>query len=399
MAYEFIHSKQLVLEPKPGSPWAEEMVLNPAIIEDPESGRLHMLFRATGPWPQKQLPGKPLPYPIFLGYAFSEDQGKTWTADFSRPALAPALEYDIENIFITNRAGQKVANYANGCVEDPRLFQMEDKIYVIVACRLLPPGPYWIKDEPTQCSPAWIHTPENPFGRAASENVTSNAMFEVDLDRLTRGEYEQAFHYVTHLTNPEHGENRDVILFPEKMRVKGQSQYVCLHRPFEPSSVLGQSDALPPSMLLCSAPSLDSLWQERASQTLLASPRFPWEANRIGASTPPLRISKKEWLLCYHGKQDNIVGYTQSFMILEEQDNALPRIKHRCPERLIVADQPWEMPVKFKVPCVFITGLIRLGNTLLASYGAADEKVGIVRIDFPALLDFVRKFDADGTEV
>lgn len=396
MAYDFIHSKQLVLEPKPGSPWAGQMVLNPAIIEDPDSGRLHMLFRATGPWPQKQLPGKPLPYPIFLGYAYSEDRGATWTADFTRPALAPGLEYDIDKIYITNREGQKVVNYANGCVEDPRLFRLEDKHYVIVACRLLPPGPYWLKDDPTQCAPAWINTPENPFGRAASENVTGNVLYEVNLEHLARGNYAEAFQYVTPLTNPEFGENRDVMLFPEKMRINGREQFICLHRPFAPAAYLGCRDTLPPSILLCASETLEGMWRELDTQTLLASPRFSWEHNRIGASAPPLRISEREWLLCYHGKQDNVVGYTQSFMILEEQTEALPRIKHRCPERLMVADQPWEMPVKFKIPCVFITGLIPLGQTLLASYGAADEKAGIARIELPALVEFVRKFDAEG---
>lgn len=231
MAYHFIHSKQLVMEPVPGSPWAEEMVLNPAIIADKKNGRIHMLFRATGPYPEKQLPGKPLPYPIFLGYAYSDDNGKTWTKDMSQPALAPNLNYEIKDIYINNIHGQKTVNYANGCVEDPRLFYLEDKCYVIVACRMLPPGPYWVHDEPTQCAPDWIKTEANPFGKAASENLTSNVLYQVELDRLVKRDYANAFHYVTHLTDAQYGDNRDVMLFPEKLVIHGKPQYICLHRP------------------------------------------------------------------------------------------------------------------------------------------------------------------------
>jgi hypothetical protein len=97
-----------VLKPHPGIEWADTMVLNPAIIADPDPNypeRLHMLFRATGPWPCAQQPGKPLPYPIFLGYARSEDNGLTWDADFSHPALAPALATKAEDMYITARGG------------------------------------------------------------------------------------------------------------------------------------------------------------------------------------------------------------------------------------------------------------------------------------------------------
>jgi predicted GH43/DUF377 family glycosyl hydrolase len=149
-------------------------------------------------------------------------------------------------------------------------------------------------------------------------------------------------------------------------------------------------------MFICVSENLKTLWSEMKSQTLLATPVFPWERNRLGASTPPLRISEREWLLCYHGKQDAKVGYTQSFMILEEQTRDLPRIIHRSSERVMFAQEAWEMPNKFETPCVFITGLIRLGDELLVSYGAADERAGVARIQYQPLLDFVRTFDAQG---
>lgn len=390
-----IHSRTLVLEPRLGSPWADEMVLNPAVIEDPKSGRIHMLFRATGPWPQKQLPGRPLPYPIFLGYAFSDDGGRRWTADFSRPALAPALEYAIEKLYILAPDGRRVVNHANGCIEDPRLFFLDGQCWMTAACRLMPPGPYWVHDDPMQCAPDWTGSPSQPFGRAALENVTVSVLYQVDLERLSSGDYDGAFRYVTHLTDPQHGENRDVVLFPERLEIEGRRQFVCIHRPFRPAEYPGLTEERP-AIVLCASDRLDGIPLETKSQTVLASSLFEWEGNRVGASAPPIRIAPRQWLLCYHGKQDAQVGYTQSFMVLEERDRGLPRIVHRCPERMMFAQEPWEMPGRFKTPCVFITGLIRLGDELLVSYGAADQRAGVARIRLEPLLAQVRAYDHAG---
>lgn len=139
MKPKFRYLNKPALEPVPGCDWAEKMVLNPAIIKDPDSNEIHMLFRATGPWPQKRRAGCHDPYPIFLGYARSKDAGETWDADFSRPALAPALGYEEHELYITDIHGNKVRNYANGCVEDPRIFYIEEELYV--GC--LPPVSPW----------------------------------------------------------------------------------------------------------------------------------------------------------------------------------------------------------------------------------------------------------------
>ncbi|MEW6517772.1 MAG: hypothetical protein AB1439_12815, partial [candidate division FCPU426 bacterium] len=388
-----VRSRQLVLEPRPETDWASEMVLNPGIIQDRRTGRLHMLFRATGPYVQKQLPGKPAPFPIFLGYAYSDDQGLTWHADFSRPALAPRLEYAPEGILIENTAGQRVPNHANGTIEDPRLFYLQGKAYLIAACRMFPPGAYWAKEDPTQALPDWTQTPQNPYGRAAAGNVTVNVLFEVDLDALAAGNYERAFGYVGRLTDPALGENRDVVVFPEKMMINGEPQIVMLHRPETPGGTRR------PSIFIRAARTWEELAVPESAATLLAEPRFPWERERIGASAPPLRISPTEWLLSYHGKQDAAAGYSQSFMILEEQPNGLPRVKHRCPEQLLIPLAEWEQPGKFRTPVLFVTGMARVGNELLLSYGAADEKAGVARLDYQALLDVVRQYDADGNRM
>ena len=387
-----------VLTPRPDVPWADTMLLNPTLIDEPGSRRLHMLFRATGPWPSARQPGKPLPYPIFLGYATSDDDGVTWTADFSRPCLAPVLATEPGAMTINARGGQPLVNYANGCIEDPRLFRLEGRLLLTTACRMFPPGPYWQHDEPTQCAPSWACA-SYELGRAARENVTVSVLWEVDLERLAARDYARAFQYVTHLTDPERGENRDVFLFPEKMRIDGRDSYVCLHRPFQPACFGDEYAEARPSIFLSVAEKLEDLPTSRARHRLLASPEFPWEKDRIGASWVPLPLGRGEWLLPYHGKQDPIVGYTQSFMILRPDENGWPVVSHRCPDRLMHAQKPWELTGRFKTPCVFTCGGLVRDGQLLMTYGAADTVAGAAWFDYQELLAHVRRFDAQGRPV
>jgi predicted GH43/DUF377 family glycosyl hydrolase len=396
---QFHYLKSPAIIPQHGVPWADTMVLNPAIFDQSGSDRLHMLFRATGPWPTAKLPDKPLPYPIFLGYATSDDNGKTWHADFSKPALAPALAMTPESIQIIDRDGRPVVNYANGCTEDPRFFRLEDKSYVSVACRMFPPGPYWDHDDPMQCAPAWATGDGHKLGRAARENMSVTVLFEVDTDALLRRDYSSAFHYVTPISNPELGDNRDVFLFPGKFHIGGREKYLCLHRPMDPSTFGPAYKGLPPAIFLAAAEKLEDLAKETAEHRLLARSEFTWEGNRVGASWVPIQLSDDEWLLPYHGKQDSFVGYTQSFMILKTGDDGWPVVAHRCPDRLMYAQQDWELRGRFTTPCLFTCGGMVRDGKLLMSYGAADTVVGTAWVDFAALIAYLRHFDEHGNRI
>jgi beta-1,2-mannobiose phosphorylase / 1,2-beta-oligomannan phosphorylase len=370
--------------------------LNPAIIQDPDSNILHMLFRATGPWPQKNLKGKCDPYPIFLGYARSEDRGRSWKADFERPALEPALEYEVEKMYIQDDEGQRVVNYANGCIEDPRIFEVEGQLYVSVASRMFPPGPYWLGDKRRDNCPDWAYEEKNPFGIAASLNDTTTVLYRLDLNKLKNREYQNAFTYVSSLTDCTVTDNRDVFLFPEKMKINGKMQYLMLHRPHHPDRFETGEGVHKPSMFLAAAENIREFTSSKAQHKLLATIKFDWEDERIGASWPPIRLEGGEWLVSYHGKQYPGYGYSQSFMILKEKENDFPEIVHRCSERLMYAQQDWEMPDKFACPCIFSTGGIVVDGKLIISYGAADQKVGIAWVDFNELVHYIKHFDADG---
>lgn len=399
MPLKIRHSPEAVLTPQPDVPWAQTMVLNPAIARDPTSSRLHMLFRATGPGEAHRQSNRPDPYPIYLGYAFSDDRGATWTADWSRPALAPKLSETPEQLLVTDARARKTVNYANGCIEDPRLTWLEGRLYLTAACRMFPPGPYWEHDDPLQCTPGWVRSADHSFGRAARENLTVNVLYEVHLDRLATGRYDEAFSYLGPLTDPERGDNRDAFLFPEKLVIDGKPRYVCAHRPRDPQHYPGGRPGQPPAIYLAAADRLEDLAGADARHILLATGVLSWEGNRVGGSFSPLRLDERRWLFPYHAKQNDEVGYTQSFMILEQDASGWPRLKHRCADRLIHASESWQQPAKFPVPCIFTCGgLVDEVGDLVMSYGAADEMVGIAWTHFDALVDYVSRFDATGRQ-
>jgi predicted GH43/DUF377 family glycosyl hydrolase len=393
----FEYTPMPVISPKPGCPWADTMVLNPAIVKDPESNTIHMLFRATGPYPQKRADENCRdPYPICLGYARSDDLGKTWEADFSTPALAPSVEYRKDLLYIMDDEGKRVINYINGCVEDPRIFELEGQLYLTVAGRMFPPGPYW------DLNPiGMINTPDWAFSEDLSEWIdnTTSVLYKLDIMELKNRNYRKAFTYVCNLTNPVITDNRDVFFFPEKMKINGKLQYVMLHRPHNPEAFEAGRGHKKPSIMLAASESIKDFPSSKATHKFLAEGIFHWEQERIGASWPPIRISEKEWLLQYHGKTMPGYGYTQSFLILKEVDNDFPQITHRCSERLMYAQQEWELPDKFMCPCLFTTGGIVIGDKIIMSYGAADQKVGIAWVDFNEIVAYVKSFDANGNEM
>jgi predicted GH43/DUF377 family glycosyl hydrolase len=380
-----------ILKPRDDVPWASEMILNPAIIRQEGGRRIHMLFRSSGPG--KPFCGHPAPFPIYLGYAWSGDEGISWNVDWSRPALAPALEENLEGL-IQEVSGRREWNYANGCIEDPRLFQIGRDVYLSAACRIFPPGAYWITDDPLQCAPKWALEGGSSHGRAIRENLTVTVLFQVELSALTDGDYKNAFRYLGPLTDPERSDNRDAFLFPEKLTIRGESLYVLIHRPKTPE--LYDRRYTKPTVFISCAKELRELATAPVLEEPLAAPLFAWEANRVGGSSPPIRIDHTRWLLPVHGKQDAAVGYTQSFLILEENPNGLPVLKNRCATRLFYAEQEWERQGKFTTPCVFTCGALRSGDDLLMTYGAADTVCGTATVNFDELVQHVEMFGPTG---
>jgi len=397
------HSSGPVVEARKDIPWAETMVTNPAIIKDPESNRIHMLFRACGPWPEYKLEyAKYPPYLWVLGYSYSDDLGETWNTDRSRPAMMPAMNMTPETIRAINVHGKQVVDYANAYIEDPRFFTLDEKVYLTVCTRMFPVGPYWL-DNTGDASwnqdykPDWAKKPDNPFGLGVKSS--GNVLYEVDMEKLNNRDYKSAFHVVTHLTDPEKGDNRDVFLFPEKFRINGKEQYLLMHRPVKPHNY---PEVCPvekkPSMFMSVAEKLVDFPTSKAMQHFMAEPLFDWEGVKIGASFPPIRVSSSEWLVSYHARH-KVLGYTQSFMLMLEVENDFPIVVNRCPERMMYASMDWEQPKNFPLPCLFSCGGIVMNDTLIISYGAADEMGGIAKVNLASLVEHVKQYDALGKKL
>jgi predicted GH43/DUF377 family glycosyl hydrolase len=127
----------------------------------------------------------------------------------------------------------------------------------------------------------------------------------------------------------------------------------------------------------------------------LATPVSPWERLKIGAGTPPV-LSRHGWLILYHGVSkaagDQADGchlvYSAGVMVLSRKH---PRvILYRSSEAVMVPSLPQERSGTI-ANVVFPTGIDRrddLGtpDRFDVYYGMADNRIGVARLDVPAVL-------------
>lgn len=174
-----------------------------------------------------------------------------------------------------------------------------------------------------------------------------------------------------------HPENKDVLLFPEKI----QDRYYALHRP-NPASKFAK-----PEMWLASSP--DLLHWGNHEQFL--GGRDTWDIGRIGGGTPPIR-TPRGWLEIYHGnskrEEDAGIGTYSAGALLLDLEN--PRyIIGRLPQ-IFVPETEYEKE-GFVPDVVFPTGIVPQADRLLVYYGAADTFTGLVEFSLAELMGSVVK--------
>ena len=236
--------------------------------------------------------------------------------------------------------------------------------------------------------PAWAKREDSPIGNQG--NVTTTVLYKVDLDRLSEKDYERAFTYVTDLTDPKNGEDRDVFIFPEKMKIDGKMQYVMIQRPHHPDAYEGITESRP-AIVISAAEDLYLFKTDKAKRRVLYAPELSWQGDKVGGSTPPIPMGGGKWLFNFHARASEEIGYAQSFMILEERENDFPAISHLYPRPWIVNEADFEAPAKFSIPCIFFTGIAKLGDRLLVSYGAADENAAVMELDYNTIVTELEK--------
>ena len=163
-------------------------------------------------------------------------------------------------------------------------------------------------------------------------------------------------------------ENKDVAIFPEKVRGK----YIALHRP----NNLGFGKA--------------SIWYSESPDLLhwgnhkcIARPRDnQWESKKIGGGAPPIKTDEG-WLIIYHGEGDNSM-YSLFCLLLDLEEPR--RIIKRADKPLLIPTETYEVSGFFD-NVVFSNGIVKKDGSIYIYYGASDESTCVAITDVQSLLD------------
>jgi predicted GH43/DUF377 family glycosyl hydrolase len=276
-----------------------------------DGNMVHVLYRAIGEYEQ---------YISRIGYAYSTDG-----FNFHRKngiAFGPVDEYE--------RYG----------IEDPRLVTIDNQIYFSYVVL----SDYVMKKEPVSSSTALATT--NDFH---------------DHTRLG-------------IITSKGSDNKDVVLFPEKINQK----YLVLHRP---RSWVGPKFGVDrPSIWIAEGNTLSNF----EKHTLLMKPEQDWEELKIGSGPPPIK-TEHGWLLIYHGVNKDLV-YSAGAVILDLNNPF--KVIARTKEPILQPEEPYER-IGDVNNVVFPTGACIIDDRLHVYYGGADKVCCLAVVELNAFLESI----------
>ncbi|MDR1680319.1 MAG: glycosidase [Prevotellaceae bacterium] len=325
-----------ILAPLESNAWESLVTCNPGVFYD--NGVFYMLYRAAG---------KDAEHIIRLGLATGRD-GFHFERMSGEPVFSPSID-----------------GPDSGCVEDPRIVKFDDDYYITYAYRAFPPGQYWRFGHDEVLLPACGQN-----APAVISRNMGNTGLAVTSDFRT-------FKRLGRITSPVL-DDRDVILFPEKIR----NRYVLLHRPKQ--YIGAQYGVEYPSIWIKFSDDLLN-WEKKPSHLLLSGIKGSWE-EKVGGSAPPLKTDKG-WLVLYHGVACAGRGYYRTGALLLDLENPL-RIIAKTPDAILEPEFDYELTGYYN-GCVFPTGNIILDDTLYVYYGAADKYVCVATCPVNELLEFL----------
>jgi len=321
--------------------WRRAVTFNPGILY--EDGKYYLYERAAGSL---------RPFHCCIGMLESED-GVDFRHVQPEPVLAPEM------------LGSKY-----GSVQDPRVVKLDGRYYMTFAFR-----PYAWSSQPTGIGVPESHQVDYPgFSGRDGDNQTRSGI-AVSEDKVNWS--------LLAWVNPEGTDDRNVILFPEKVG----SRYAVLRRP----SGLVRTDTRHgagnhPGIRVSFSEDLKT-WSE--PETVI-DPRFGWEDNRIGGSTPPIR-TEAGWFVLYHGVQNENpatkrVKYRVGMMLLDLED---PRkVVARCPDYVLEPEAYYERQGLYIPNVVFPTGaVVDPEGRLRVYYGACDTCIALASAPLDALVE------------
>ena len=296
--------------------------------------KFHMLYRAIGEYER---------YISRIGYASSTD-GYSF-ARSNHIALEPTQDYEQYGI------------------EDPRMVEIDNQVYIT----------YVILS---------AYAADGAIVEASTALATTT-----DFLKYTR----------LGVITTKGSNNKDVVLFPEKMsqqqqqssvlsssssnNTDGAGKYFFLHRP---SGWIGSKYGVnKPSIWLGEGNALTNF----EKHTLLLKPEEDWEELKVGAGPPPIK-TRTGWLVIYHGVSRDKV-YRAGAALLDLRDPS--KIIGRTKTPILEPKEPYE---KFGdvSSVVFPTGACVVDNDkLFVYYGGADRVCCLATADLNYLLDQILK--------
>jgi predicted GH43/DUF377 family glycosyl hydrolase len=196
--------------------------------------------------------------------------------------------------------------------------------------------------------------------------------------------------------------NKDVVYFPEPVPgPDGSPCYAALHRPmWDLGWILGGGDQtyLPAGVtddrpgIWISYIAVEEVQRDinalvrLGEHRLVALPEFDFEALKIGAGPPPIRVADG-WLLIHHGVAGSLVEgwepqqgvvYSAGAMLLDAQDPS--RLLSRSAQP-VLSPQSAEETSGIVPNVVFPTAIEEIDGIRYVFYGMADSCIGLARLD------------------
>ena len=212
--------------------------------------------------------------------------------------------------------------------------------------------------ETTTMSGASIGTWYDPrINPVENKYYITYAVMSINGCRIAIGETED-FKTVTHISFPLHVQNRNAVLFPEKIAGK----YWMLHRPQKPD---GSGN-----IWMADSPDL-KYW---GNCKVVARPESFWECCKIGPGAPPVK-TEHGWLIIYHGVFSQCNGYNYGLGAM-----------------LLDLEKPWKVVSRGKYPILFVEEIYEMIGqvpNVIFPGGIIPEADGTVKVYYGAA-DYVQ---------
>ena len=319
---------------KPGAEdWRKAVTFNPGALY--ENGKFYLYERAAGSLS---------PFRTHIGLLESRD----------------GIHFDL----IKNRPvfTSEMIGYPEGSVQDARVVKIEDLYYMSYAMQ-----PYGFDCFPNGKGIPLYDTSKYPDWKKREYPMITQSGIAISKNKVD-------FNHLCY-TSPEEIDDRDHVLFPEKIN----NRFFLLRRPIEYVGEKYGTDR--PGIWLTSSEDLLS-WSD---PFLVATSKYEWEGEKIGAATNPLK-TKEGWLLLYHGVDENSV-YRVGALLLDLED---PRkVRARTKKFIMEPSEDYEKEGLVIPNVIFPTSMVNKDGIAYIYYGCCDSCISLATVAIDELLSYL----------